>query len=66
MNIKRGPHKAKPGAPGTAAGWWYENKASIDVYVELRDNDGNHLGTGVVWISRRSIMGWLKRTGGRG
>jgi hypothetical protein len=54
VKLNRNPHKATP-IHGKEA-WWYENKQSIDVYV---DSEGVTL---ACRIPRRYIESWLKRT----
>jgi len=54
--LSREPRKAKAGA-GAFSTWWYENPASIDIYVQVVPGFGN----AKVTITRRQIESWLKK-----
>lgn len=58
MTIQNKPHSAKHGDSAVVDAWWYENQASIDVYIEPPEGSRGPISCKIM---RREIEGWLKR-----
>lgn len=57
------PHNAKVVHPNpTTAGWWYENRNSIDICVEIDTGTITGKKVGQVRIRRQHLKDWLERT----